>query len=229
MKVIFNVLICFIVIGCSSSKVHLYSRYLSDTEIKTVSEEVKKLGFDVVTNTLPFPDEISHSTLVYSPFLTEDKNIDRLVNKLSQLNFSITNTDFLVTGNHWFKKNSVGLFLLPEGFKQNDSIPSQDLANEYEARGCDIPVKIKLYQDNTYQLIFATKSSDRIDHLSGVWKLRSYPYLELTSLNERWWFYFEIEQKMEVDNVSEIEIIQLNPIDKYDFISNCSFAYGQRI
>ena len=228
MKVIFSVLICFFFIGCSSSKVHLYSRYLSDAEIKRVSEEVEKLGFDVVTNTLSFPETINQSTLVYSPFINDDKNLDSLVNLLSQLDWPISNSELLVNGNHWFKKDSVGLFLLPEGIKQNDTIPTQDLVNEYEARGCDIPVKIKLYRDNTYQLIFATKSSDRIDHLEGTWKLRSYPYLELTSFNERWWFYFEIEQKTEVDKVSEIEIIELKPIDKYDFIPNCSFAYGQR-
>lgn len=228
LKFISSVFICFFFIGCSSSKVHLYSRYLSDTEIYTVSEEIEKLGFNVVTNSLSFPEEINQSTLVYSPFLNNDKNLDSLTKLLSKLGWPISNANLLVHGNHWFKEDSIGLFLLLEGINRNDTIPTQDLVNEYEARGCDISVKIKLYGDNTYQLIFAKKTSDRIDHLEGTWKLRSYPYLELTSFNERWWFYFEIEQKAEVDKVSEIEIIELKPVDKYVFIPNCSFAYGQR-
>ncbi|TPH14604.1 hypothetical protein [Litorilituus lipolyticus] len=228
MKVIFSVLICFYLIGCSSSKVHLYSRYLSDSEIKKVSEEIEELGFDVVTNTLSFPEKINQSTLVYSPFLNDGKNLDSLVNLLSKLDWPISNIELLVNGNHWFKNDSIGLFLLHEGIKRNDTTPAQDLVNEYEVRGCDIPVKMKLYRDNTYQLFFANKPSDRTDYLEGIWKLRSYPYLELTSFNERWWFYFEIEQKTEIDKVSEIEIIELKPLDKYSFIPNCSFIYGQR-
>jgi hypothetical protein len=229
MKTILNVLICLLFIGCSSSEVHLYSRYLSDAEINKISKEIEKLGFDVVTNNLSFPETINQSTLVYSPFLDDEKQLDSLINLLSQLDWTISNTEFLVNGNHWFKNDSVGLFLLPEGIKQNDKIPTQDLANEYEAKGCDIFVKIKLQNDNTYQLLFTKKSSDRVDHLKGTWKLRSYPYLELTSFNERWWFYFEIKQLTEIDKVSEIEIIELKPIDKYSFIPNCRFVYGQRI
>ncbi|KGJ89447.1 hypothetical protein [Thalassotalea sp. ND16A] len=229
MKLIFIMLVSFISIGCSSGQVHMYGRYLSETEIKTISENIEKLGFDVVTNTSPFPDTVTQSTLIYSPFLTDDNGVDDLLNSLSQIGWPIENTEFLVNGNHWFKKNSVGLYLLPEGMKQNDKIPVQDLINEYESRDCDTSVKIQLNRDQTYQFVFQSKSSERNDHLKGIWKLRSYPYIELTSFNQRWWFYFEIEKKIETDNVSSIEIIELKPLDSYKFFPNCSFAYGQRI
>ena len=90
-------------------------------------------------------------------------------------------------------------------------------------------MNIRLNKNNTYQLSFTNKNNERTDHLKGNWKIRSYPYIELTSFNERWWFYFEIEQKVESDKVSKIKIIELKPVESYYFFPNCSFANGVRI
>lgn len=134
-----------------------------------------------------------------------------------------------MVGNHWYSKDSVGLFLLPEGVKINDKIANQDLVNNYVSRNCSTSVNIRLNKNNTYKLSFTNKAYERTDHLKGYWKVRSYPYIELTSFNGRWWFYFEIEQKVETDKVSKIKIVELKAVESYSFFPNCNFANGVRI
>jgi hypothetical protein len=229
MKLLSIIILSITLVACSSTEVHLYTRYLSDTEIEKISSKLDESNFKVVPNTLSFPDNIYQSTLIYSPFIKGDKTLDTLINSLSEVGWSIPIVEALVSGNHWYSKDSVGLFLLHEGVKQKDKIANQDLANDYESRNCGTIVSISLNKNNTYQLSFTNKTNERTDHLKGSWKIRSYPYIELTSFNERWWFYFEIEQKVESDKISKIEIIELKPVESYSFFPNCSFVNGVRI
>ncbi len=229
MKFLSVLIISITLIACSSTEVHLYTRYLSDAEIEKISSKLNKSNFKVVPNTLAFPEKINRSTLLYSPFISGEGTLDILINSLSDIGWAIPNVEALVAGNHWYSKDSVGLFLLPEGVKQRDKIANQDLANDYESRNCSTSVNIRLNKNNTYQLSFTNKTHERTDHLKGSWKIRSYPYIELTSFNERWWFYFEIEQKVESDKVSKIKTIELKPVENYSFFPNCSFVNGVRI
>ncbi|QBY05033.1 hypothetical protein E2K93_11840 [Thalassotalea sp. HSM 43] len=228
MKFISCILLCFTMTACSSTKVHLYTRYLTDSEIKTISEELESADFEVIPNNLTFPDTIHQSTLLYSPFIQDEDSLESITNTLTKLGWIVPSVQSLVSGNHWYKKDSVGLFLLPEGVKQNDKVAQQDLVNVYESRNCTTSVKVYLKADHSYQFVFANKDQEQTDHLSGTWKMRSYPYIELTSDNQIWWFYFNIEKKQETDKVSNIEIVELHPEDKYKFFPNCSFAYGIR-
>jgi hypothetical protein len=229
MKLLSILIFSISLFACSSTEVHLYTRYLSDTEIEKISLKLDDSNFKVVTNTHSFPEEIQQSTLLYSPFIKGEKTLDVLISSLSDMGWAISNVEALVSGNHWYSQDSVGLFLLPEGVKQKDKIANQDLANDYESRNCDTLVNLRLNKDNTYLLYFTNKSKVRTDHLKGSWKIRSYPYIELTSFNERWWFYFEIEQKEESDKVSKVSIIELKPLDLYPFFPKCSFANGVRV
>lgn len=229
MKLLSIIILNITLVACSSTEVHLYTRYLSDTEIEKISSKLDESNFKVVPNTLSFPENIYQSTLIYSPFIKGEKTLDSLIKSLIEVGWSIPSVEALVSGNHWYSKESVGLFLLPEGVKQKDKIPNQDLANDYESRNCDTIVSIRLNKNSTYQLSFTNKTNERTDHLKGNWKIRSYPYIELTSFNERWWFYFEIEQKVESDKVSKIDIIELKPVESYSLFPNCSFVNGVRI
>jgi len=228
MKFMSCVLLCFTIMACSSTKVHLYTRYLTDSEIKEISKELENADFDVIRNNLKFPDTIHESTLLYSPFIQDEDSLETITSTLTKLGWVITSVHSLVSGNHWYKKDSVGLFLLPEGGKQNDKIARQDLANVYESINCSTAVKVYLNSDQTYEFVFAEKDEEQTDHLTGTWKMRSSPYIELTSNNKMWWFYFNIEKKLETDKVSKIEIVELHPEDKYNFFPSCSFAYGIR-
>jgi hypothetical protein len=229
MKLLGIIVVSITLLACSSTEVHLYTRYLSDTEIEEISLKLGEAEFKVVTNTHSFPEEIKQSTLLYSPFIKGEKTLDVLIDSLSDMGWPISNVEALVSGNHWYSQDSVGLFLLPEGVKQKDKIANQDLVNDYEGRNCDTLVNLRLNKDNTYQLSFTNRNKERTDHLKGSWKIRSYPYVELTSFNERWWFYFEIEQKVESDKISKVNIIELKPLDLYPFFPKCSFENGVRV
>jgi len=52
-------LLSITLLSCSSTDVHLYTRYLSDTEIEKISSKLKESNFSVVINTLPFPETIN--------------------------------------------------------------------------------------------------------------------------------------------------------------------------
>ncbi len=227
MKLMSSIILCFILVACSSTKVHLYTRYLSESEIEKISTKLEDSNFEIIPNKLSFPDTVNDSTLLYSPFIQGEGRVESILNSLSELGWVVPNVHFLVSGNHWYQKDSVGLLLLPEGVKPKDKMAPQDIANIYESKNCNTSVKIHLNADKTYQLVFAKKNK-QTDHLIGTWKMRSYPYIELTSNNEMWWFYFKIEQKTETDKISKIEIVELHPEDKYNFFPKCSFVYGIR-
>jgi len=229
MKFFSVILLSITLLACSSTEVHLYSRYLSDTEVEKIRTKLEESNFKVVTNTLAFPETINQSTLLYSPFIKGVETLDLLTNSLSNIDWIIPNVEALVSGNHWYSKNSIGLFLLPEGMKQKDRIAIQDIPNNFESRNCDTLVNLHLNKNNTYRLSFTDSINERTDHLKGSWKIRSYPYIELTSTNKRWWFYFEIERKVESDKVSKINIVELKPVDRYSLFPNCSFVNGIRI
>jgi hypothetical protein len=226
--------VCLIITACSSTKVHLYTHYLSDAQVAAISSKLEASHFEVQTNTLSFPQTVEESTLIYSPLIRDKSSIERLTQALAELGWNVSSVQPFVKGNHWYKQDSVGLLLLPEGIKQQGEIASQDLAHEYVSRNCDTSelnsgVKIQLNRDNTYQMFFTQETAGRTDHLKGFWKLTSYPYMELSSQNERWLFYFEIEQKVETDKVSNIDIIELKPADNYKLFPACSFVFGIRV
>lgn len=227
MKIISLFLICSVLFACSSTKVHLYTRYLSEQEASDITEKLEIHNFEVIANTLAYPDEIVQSTLLYSPFVQGENNLNVLINTLDELGWTIPNVQPLLVGNHYYTKNSVGLLLIPDDVDRNDKVAAPDLVNQYQSKGCDIPITLMLNKDTTYQ--FSHFKKNKTNHLKGNWKITSYPYLELTSTHEEWSYYFEIRKKAEVDIVGKIELIELKPVDSHYLFPNCNFYYGLRI
>ena len=89
MKMISVLLMCFFILSCSSTKVHLYTRYLSADETEAVTKNLEQLGFDVIANSLVFPDEIEQSTLLYSPFIEGENSINVLIDSLEKSGWGI--------------------------------------------------------------------------------------------------------------------------------------------
>ena len=214
--------------SCSSTKVHLYSRYLSEPEIEKITKNLEAHNFDVVVNTLDFPSDIQQSTLLYSPFVQGEGRVNVLIDSLDKTGWVIPNVQPLFSGNHYYTKNSVGLLLLPDGVMQSDSIAAQALVNNYKSQGCDMEVELTLRKNGNYLLKYSEKIYSQTDHLTGHWKVTSYPYAELSSDNKEWYFYFEIQNKTGVDVVGKIDITELKPVEKYYLLPNCSFVYGVR-
>lgn len=228
MKIIITILFCVILSACSSTKVHLYTRYLSDADIAKIKQKLEKENFDVETNTLIFPSSVQQSTILHSLFLQDEKALDIVANVLTELGWPIDRIKPVVEGNHWYLKNSMGLLIVPEGAKPQGQIAPQDLVLEYKSQDCNTPLMMHLNRDGSYNFIFKDPAANAESHAKGHWKITSYPYIELLSLNEAWIFYFEIETKTEVDKVSEIDIIELKPIDEYEPFAGCSFVHGLR-
>lgn len=229
MKFLSITLICFFLLSCSSTKVHLYTRYLSEQETDIITKALEEYDFEVVANSLDFPDDIQQSTLLYSPFVKGEDSLNILIDTLENLSWTVPVVQPLFAGNHYYTKNSVGLLLLPDGLKQSDKILPQDLVNDYEAKKCEISVKLRLNRDDTYQLSYSDASYSQPEHLKGSWNIPSYPYIKLISANKIWSFYFEIQKKIDIDLIGKIEIIQLKPVDKHHVFPNCSFTSGVRI
>jgi len=230
MKFILIVSLCFTLLACSTTTVHLYSRYLSKDEISAVKSKLTDLGFKVEINTLAFPDEVKQSSLIYSPFIENEQRLSTVVDSVSALGWQLSNTQMLKEGNHWYTKNNVGLFLVPEGARARDNIAISDLVNEYKTRNCTTSAAIRLNNNGSYKISFSQSLSNsrvnRTDFNRGHWKITAFPYVELKSLNKKWFFYFKIEEI--VDNIGTVNLIELVPENNYPVLPNCSFAFGLR-
>ncbi|WP_057830464.1 hypothetical protein [Colwellia sp. TT2012] len=229
MKMISMVLMCFFILACSASKVHLYTRYLSAQETEGITKNLEAHGFDVIANTLVFPDDVQQSTLLYSPFVEGENRVNVLIATLDKMGWTIANVQLLFAGNHYYTKNSVGLLLLPDGVRQSDKVTQQDLVNEYESKGCDTWIKLSLNSDASYQFLYLNKTDHQSEQLTGRWQITSYPYIELTSSNKMWRFYYEIQKSTITDVVGKIELIELKPVDEHYTWPKCSFVYGLRM
>ncbi|KGJ90398.1 hypothetical protein [Colwellia psychrerythraea] len=228
MKMISILLMCFFILSCSSTKVHLYTRYLSAEEADAVTKNLEQLGFDVIANTLVFPDGIEQSTLLYSPFVEGENSLNILIDTLADIGWVMPNVQPIFAGNHYYTKNSVGLLLLPDGGRQSDKVIRQDLANEYKSKACDSAIKLRLNNDASYQFLYPNKTDSQMEQLTGTWQITSYPYIELTSLNKVWRFYYEIQKSAITDVVGKVEVIELKPLDDHYTLPKCSFFYGLR-
>jgi len=236
MKMISILLMCCFILSCSSTKVHLYTRYLSADETEVVTRNLEQLGFDVIANTLVFPDDVEQSTLLYSPFVEGEDSINILIDSLDKSGWLVANVKHIFAGNHYYTKNSVGLLLLPDGLVKNDQVTVQDLANEYESKKCESSIKLRLNSDATYQFLYSNNNDndndndndDENEQLKGNWQVTSYPYIELTSSNKVWRFYYEIHKSIDSDVVGKVELIELKPIDEHYKLPRCGFIYGIR-
>ena len=220
---------CFFILSCSSTKVHLYTRYLSVVDTEAVTKNLEEVGFDVIANTLVFPDGIEQSTLLYSPFVEGENTLNILIDTLANIGWLVPNVQPIFAGNHYYTKNSVGLLLLPDGVVKNDQVIRQDLANEYKSKECDTAIKLRLNNDASYQFLYPNKTDNQTEQLTGTWQITSYPYIELTSLNKVWRFYYEIQKNAITDVVGKIEVIELKPLDDHYTLPKCSFVYGIRV
>jgi hypothetical protein len=236
MKLFILMLVGLALVACSTTKVYLYSRYLTDADIKMITAKLKALDFDVESNMLAFPDNVEQSTLLYSPFLSDRQGVTVLVAELAELGWQLPVVKMLVEGNHWYKKDNLALLLLPPGVKRNDKIVMQELVNKYESTHCETKSYIKLNRDGDYQMFFEQSALEQFieltkyqkDIVKGQWKITGFPYIELKSFNENGWFYFEIQQQTITDKIGEIDIITLKPMQNYPAFPHCSFVYGVR-
>jgi hypothetical protein len=165
--------------GCSQTTVHLYSRYLSDPQIKEINKELVKADFIVKPNLLAFPKSITQSSLTYSPLINDRNAVNKVINELSGLGWEIYHTSMLFIDNHWYKENSIALMLLPPwlDLDPHTQTNQQDWANEYTSQNCDLGLAIHLEQNGQYQIVTAKSLPLNHDYATGKWSISVLPYL----------------------------------------------------
>lgn len=207
--------------------IHLYSRYLLEPEAISIKNNLKASGLDVEVNQLPFPGDITQSTILYSPLIKDREAINTVMTQLVLLGYRIDDKQPLVSGKHFYTKNNLGLFILPE--RDTAAKRIADIANLYESTHCDHDLSLLLNKDGTYAL-----TSDEIsypestEYLKGVWRITQYPYISLGPVRGHEWFYFEVKREQDVDRLGRINKIQLIQQDKYESLNFCDFVYGLR-
>ena len=231
--------------GCSSKPtVYVYAKYLNENERNELTKNLTKEGLDVKSNKFDFPSTITSNTVLYSLLLQEPDAIDKTSEVANIMGFPVSSVQMLTQGNHWYTKNSLALFLLPEGGRPDGTLLSQDLAHQYQTDSCSESTVLTLNPNGTFELILgdnntsakqnnSNSSSRAFMKTSGQWKLRQFPYLELQEYGASYAnFYFEISQSKETDQISEIHFINLTTINVNSTTPlplTCVFTYGERI
>lgn len=219
-------LVAILLSCCSQTTVHLYSRYLSDEQVNTISTSLAAKDFVVKPNQLRFPDSVSQSSITYSPMIKDRQAVEKVVSTMHDMGWHIYRSDMLVADNHWYKENSIALMLLPPDLNIQNSM--QNWAFKYTSHQCKTSLTIHLNPNGQYQTLNFKDRVIKHDLGQGSWRIIQYPIIELTAPSVDWPLYFELKSYIQTDIVGEIQMYQLSPLDKYAFLSNCSFVYGIR-
>tara|TARA_R110002126_G_scaffold97190_19_gene226804 strand:- start:4386 stop:5081 length:696 start_codon:yes stop_codon:yes gene_type:complete len=212
--------------GCTNTKVHLYTKYLSEEESQKITTELENKRFTVIKNTLSIPDSINESTIIYSPFLIDMDHLSTALDSLSKLGWSKIKLENLVKGNHWYGKNSLGVILLPEGLIRSELKIYDELSQRYVGTYCDAQVEIELHSNNIYTVTY--KNENKMATKTGSWKVTDYPYLELSNEDGFLPMYFQAVKRTEQDLIGKVNIIEIKPIQSYQIFSDCKFSHGVR-
>lgn len=210
--------------ACSTTTVHVNKLYLSDKQSNEVKTLLELQGLAVEFNELNFPKELYSTTILYSPFVKEEHAVDNIENTLHQLGYDVGDISALVASNHWYTKNTIGLYIVPDGVSPNSGKNIEDIAFEYRSEKCDKEIALTLEKNS----VFTYKRSDDIK-IIGNWSITEYPYILLENKAPYVHQYFEISRSKRVDKISEIDIIALQPMSSSLIILDCKLTYGERL
>ena len=210
--------------ACTTTTVHVNNRYLTEQESQNVKVELKNLGLDVEFNELNFPSDISSTSIMYSPFVRDNTAVSKVESSLIRLGYGVSNISALVSENHWYAKNTVGLYIVPDGVVPNSGKNTEDIAFQYKSEGCDSSTELNLQKNGkfTYKIFNDIK-------VTGTWSITEYPYIILENEEPYLHYYFEINRSKKADKISEIEVIDLHPLSSSLIILSCKLTYGERV
>ncbi|NMP17085.1 hypothetical protein [Thalassotalea sp. Y01] len=215
----------FSIIGCSSAPtIHLNKLYLDEKSAKSIQSKLEKEGFNVEVNRHEYPADINSTSIVYSPFVNDSEIVDKVQNALSELDIEVNNVNSLVSSNHWYTKNTLGLFVVPKGITANSGTNTIDLAKVYRSSECETDIEINLKPNGTFSYV-----EDGNEKLKGVWSITGYPYILLEKKFPFLNYYFEVKKSETSDQIGKINITLLKPVSDNKLIEKCSVIYGVRV
>jgi hypothetical protein len=207
--------------------VHLYGRYLPKEKTTLIKKTLEASGFSVEINQFPFPDDVTQSTILYSPFIQDEYAVNIASKELANLGYPINYSQSLFSGKHFYTKNNLGMFILPGG--NTTEKLTIDIANLYKSTNCDHSVTLNLDAKGRYELTFKQLPfPEESDYLEGRWRITQYPYILLSLDNGYDWFYFQIRNEQSRDHIGPIQKTLLVSQDRYAHLYFCDFEYGLR-
>ena len=213
----------FTIIACSTTTIHLNKLYLNEEDTSSIQAALEKRGFNVEINTLAYPSDISSTRILYSPFVRDHAAVDKIESTLLNLGYNIQGIDALVTSNHWYTKDTVGLYIVPDGFDPNNETRIENIAFTYQSENCEIFAELNLLKNGTF--IYKISSDTKV---TGKWSISGYPYILLENDEPYLNFYYEIIKSQRIDKISKVDIIELQPVNNDRIITNCNLLYGIR-
>jgi len=214
--------------GCSTTTVHIYGKYLSEPQQREIIAIVKEQGLQAELNELNFPASVSHSSIVYSPMMNDTKSIEALIPSLEQSGWPILSSSALFTDNHWFQKDTIGLFVVPDGVIPHAGESMVEIADSYRGMNCNQQLTLVLTRNGEYFFKDVHNKKVLEEFASGEWKIRSYPYIEMKANKGYWWFYFTVKKSETSDMVGKIDLTTLEPVNDYSVLKGCQFQTGIR-
>lgn len=229
LKLILIFTLLFALCACSqNTMVHLYGRYLTDTQTNRIRQTLSAHGFEVSVNQLAFPTNISRTTLIYGMPMDRPQELNQIRMLARQHGWQLQNTQPLVMENSRDSSNAMALFLLPESESRNPHISVDELSFEYHSQGCDDQPQLSLTVDQRFQIIPIAGSNTESALLQGRWQVRHFPYLELLpDGHQQGSYYLEIVRN-QYDMSGELQQLTLEPQQPYAVFGQCSFVFGQR-
>ena len=238
-------LLVMVTAGCSTPTVHLYGRYLTEEQQTKVIEQLQGNlegdAFNISVNQHQFPESINDTTIIYSPFVSDPEIVQLLASELSNLDWQVTRTSALKEGNHWFQKNSIGVFLVPKGVNPHAGTSMRDMANLYriefdksqdlqhdESDQCHSSLTLNLNINGRYAFSEEVKNENYSYGTNGQWRMRAYPFIEMRPDTGGRWLYFEAQRESRNDQISQLNVTTLTPVEDYANLAGCQFVYGQR-
>lgn len=229
-KLLTSLTIMLLLTACAQqTQVHLYTKYAEPEQVAALSNALIAAKFDVSTNTLDIPNDIRQSSVLYSPLLKSREDLATVKTIAEQHGWQNLQETSLVSGNHWYTKNTMALFLLPEGEVGKQRIASRDLENTYHSRNCSEDVQIVFKPNGRYQLTLKSPNKNQQAFAKGKWRVTSLPYISLNSDNGIWWFYLTVSHEAAVDKLGKAQLTVLTPVEQYKEFPQCQFSHGVRV
>ncbi|MCW8107926.1 hypothetical protein OPS25_05390 [Alteromonas ponticola] len=225
-KSILLILTLIFLSACSTTIIHLISRYLNTTQQTDLVALLERHNFKVKLSEHPFPLSITDTTLVFSPLLTDPEALTTLHAILPIAGYPLSRSSALVEGKHWYTKNNIGFYPIPTGVDPfSDTLPAA-LAHEYKSENCAKNFSLTLSHSGRFRLVTDAGTRQKIN---GLWRVTEFPYLVLQGTNQFKNFYFEVKQAKLKDQVSHISVITLVPLNSHPLIPPCDVSFGERI
>lgn len=236
MKPTLTVRFCLFVLllsGCSSQPtVYLYSKYLDESQVDAFTSKLEANAFNVKRNSYDFPISIEGNTILYSLLLEDPEVLSKAENVAETLNMPISRTQGMTEGNHWYTKNALAMFLMPENEQGRAALYKQDLMHEFRLVStdeCSASGTLTLSKNGSYSLTLDKTSKPIKESLIGTWHYRQHPFLELRPTSADYaMHYFEISQQDTQDQISAITFTRLSTLSSSFLASNCVFEFGIR-